>query len=79
MYDLVVRNAKHEVVYQWSEGKAFLPVIAEDELLIGERAFQIDAEIPAAVPDGEYQVEVWLVTTLGPQFAASAGIKVQAQ
>ncbi|HWQ56311.1 MAG TPA: BsuPI-related putative proteinase inhibitor [Bryobacteraceae bacterium] len=77
-YELVIRDGAHRVVYRWSEGRAFLPVIREDEEIVGERAFTIDAEVPGGrLADGVYQVEAWLTNMDNPQFAASGTIRVE--
>lgn len=77
-YELVMRDSAHNVVYRWSERRVFLPVVREDEEIVGERAFTIDAEVPGGrLADGVYQVEAWLTNMDNPQFAASGTIRVE--
>ena len=73
--DLSIRNQDQEIVYSWSADKLFLAV-QQDETLSTELSYSVEALIPATVPDGEYQVEAWLTTRDGAQFAASTVIRL---
>jgi hypothetical protein len=75
-YDLVLRDDGRRVAYRWSDGRMFLQAVQEEEVA-GERAYTIQAETPGGLPDGAYQVEVWLTTDENPRFAASGAITVE--
>ena len=58
-YDVVVRDAKGSVVYQWSRGKLFIQMVGT-VVVNGEQTWLI----PFAAPDaaGKYTVEAWLAS-----------------
>lgn len=78
-YEMVLRNPAGEVVYRWSDGKAFLDVVGE-ETIGGRRSYLIEGEIDAAaaagLEDGLYTVEAWLTTGDGPKFASAATVEL---
>lgn len=78
-FDLVIRNEKGEVVFRWSDGKAFTQVLGT-EMVLGERNWVIDVPLGTgntALPQGRYVAEGWL-TAEGPRaWSASAGFEVR--
>ncbi len=78
-FDLVIRNEKNEVVFRWSDGKAFIQAIGT-ETITGERNWVIDVPLAvgnAPLPQGRYVAEGWL-TTDGPRaWSASVGFEVR--
>ena len=82
IYDFVLRNDKGEIVYQWSEGKAFPAVFRTESHGYGERNYAL--LVPLAdktgrpLPAGKYLAEAWL-TTAGPRsYSAAAGFEIAA-
>ncbi|MGJ5814953.1 BsuPI-related putative proteinase inhibitor [Paludibaculum fermentans] len=79
-YDLVLRNAAGEVVYRWSDGKAFLDVVGEEFVGGGPKAYQIEDAIDAAaaanLADGIYTLEAWLTTGDGPKFSSTVSVEL---
>ncbi|WP_321473624.1 BsuPI-related putative proteinase inhibitor [uncultured Paludibaculum sp.] len=76
-YEMVLRNQEGEVVYRWSDGKAFTQEMSE-EFIFDPKVYEINGEIDAAMAaglaDGFYSVEAWLTTTEGPKFASATGL-----
>jgi hypothetical protein len=75
-YDLVIRNEKGDILYRWSDGKAFTLAIRTLTFGPGELNFLI--QVPLATPDGKpfpqgrYLAEAWLSTLNPKTYAASA-------
>src|SRR5574340_616264 len=75
-YDLVIRNDKGEVVYQWSRGKFFTLALGTEVIGPGEKNWAITVPLDD-IPNGHYVVEGWL-TTAGPRaYAASVGFDIE--
>lgn len=74
-YEFVIRNDKDEVVYRWSDGKAFTLALRSEEFGPGERNYGILAPVPAA--EGAYVAEAWLTTLGQRKFVASTGFEVR--
>lgn len=72
-YDVVVRNAKGDIVYQWSRGKAFTQIFAV-VTLSGEKSWVVAFPVPA--DPGKYTVEAWLSSD-PVRFRGQAGIEVK--
>ena len=74
-YDFQIRNEKGEVVWRWSEGKAFILVFGT-ESFTGERNYTELIRLGDAsgkpFPQGKYVLEGWLVTQPRTYFAAAA-------
>ncbi len=64
-YDFVIRNEKGEVVWRWSEGKAFI-LLFGIESFRGERNYTELIRLGTAdgkpFPQGKYTLEAWLAT-----------------
>jgi hypothetical protein len=79
-FDLVLRNEKGDIVYQWSEGKAFLQVYRSETYGYGEQNYAIlvplAARTGAPLPAGKYSAEAWLTTALPQSYRASAGFEI---
>jgi hypothetical protein len=78
-YDVLLRNDKGEVVYQWSAGKFFPEVVRRLPFGPGEKNFAIS--VPLTDKDGKplaagrYVAEAWLATQ-PRSYAASAAFQV---
>ncbi len=78
-YDVLLRDSSGRVLWRWSEGRVFPPVIV-DTTFEGERAWRV--EIPLRIlelplPAESYTVEAWLTTgEERPQFAAAAPLNL---
>lgn len=81
-YDVVIRNARDEVVYRWSEGKAFIQVFRQERLEPRrERNYVVTVRLAdkedRPLPAGRYTAEAWLATEGGKRYAATAGFEIQ--
>jgi hypothetical protein len=80
-YDLVLKTEDGQVVYRWSEGKAFTAVFRTEDFGPGEKNHVVVVRLAGKdekpLPQGKYIAEAWL-TTIGPRvYSASAGIEIQ--
>lgn len=71
-YEVVLRNAKGDVVWRWSDGKGFTPQLRNRS--VRELSYQV--EIPLQfygilLHEGVYTVEAWLATVQERRYAAS--------
>lgn len=81
-YDVAIRNAKDEVVYRWSDGKAFTMVFRNETLaprqerhyVVTTRLADKDAK---PLPQGRYTTEAWLTTEGGKRYAATVAFDLQ--
>jgi len=80
-YELVLRNQNGDVVYRWSEGKAFTMAIRTVEFPPGEKNWVITTRLAdraeQPLPEGAYTAEAWLVTTGEKRYAASVGFEIR--
>ena len=78
-YDVVVRNDRGDIVYQWSRGKFFTMIFGTQQVT-GESTWA--APFPVAdqggqpLPPGRYTVEAWLATD-PPAWRAQIAIQVK--
>ena len=81
-FDLVVRNEKGDIVYRWSDGRAFLTVVRSETYGYGEKNYAILAPLADAagrpLPAGKYLAEAWLPTSAPQSFSASAAFQIAA-
>jgi hypothetical protein len=76
-YELILRNAAGEVLYRWSEGKVFLPVV-RDEVIESGFLRTVPIELRDALPEGIYTLEAWLTAgAAGREFSASVAFEVK--
>ncbi len=79
-YDLEIRNERGEVVWRWSDGKAFPAVFGEEKFGPGERNHTILVPLAGrdmkTLPPGRYTVTAWL-TTEPVVYKASVGFEVR--
>ncbi len=76
-HELVLRNSAGDVLYRWSDGRAFLPVV-RDEVLNAEFVRTVPIELQSALADGVYTLEAWLTAgSQGREFSASVAFEVQ--
>lgn len=72
-FDILVRDARGEVVYVWSADKAFLAVVSEELALNNEYSVPLRLDLR----DGRYQVEAWLTTdSRAREFAGAVSLSI---
>jgi hypothetical protein len=81
-YDLVIRNAKDEIVYRWSDGRFFTMIYRRETLAPRrERAYAVVVRLAdktgAPLPQGLYTAEAWFTTEGGKRYAATAGFEIK--
>ncbi len=80
IFDLSIRNGAGKIVYQWSDGKAFLQVLQTVSYGFGEKNYALLAPLkdPAGFPlaPGKYVAEARLVNRAGGTYAASAVFEI---
>jgi intracellular proteinase inhibitor BsuPI len=75
-HELVLRNSAGEVLYRWSDGRAFLPVV-RDEVLDAEFVRTIPIDLQSTLSGGVYTLEAWLTAgSQGREFSASVAFEV---
>ncbi len=77
-YDLVIRDQNGNKVWQYSDGKAFVPVLGQAQAAKYEIVVPLNQLPGGSIAPGAYTVDAWL-TTMGdtPRFAASVGMVIQ--
>jgi len=79
-FDLVIRNAAGDVVYQWSDGRSFTEAIMQVEFGHGEENFVVETALVdrdgTALHAGDYQVEAWLTNSEGGEFRATTAFRI---
>lgn len=80
-FELVLKNEKGDIVYRWSDGKAFTLALMMIEFGHGEKNFVVEVPLAdragVALPEGNYQAEAWLATMDKRRFAAAAGFEIR--
>jgi hypothetical protein len=79
-YDFVIRNEKGEILYRWSDGKAFTLAIRSEVFGPGEKNFLIQVRLGSDVrpfPQGRYLAEAWLTTMGSKVYAASLAFEIR--
>jgi intracellular proteinase inhibitor BsuPI len=82
IYDIAIRNEKGEVVYLWSEGKAFTAIYLTARYRAGEKnwveAIRLADREGKPLPAGKYTVESWLTSNpVQKAWSASVAIEVR--
>jgi len=75
-YALVLRNARGDTLWVWSQGRHFLQALHQTVVDSG-LAFTIEVPLAQPLSPGFYTLEGWL--TSSPKFAASTGFEVPVQ
>lgn len=79
-YELEIRNEKGEVVYRWSDGKAFPLMFGEETFGPGERNYTILVRLAdkdgKPLPPGNYVAAAW-ITTEPRLYDASVSFEIQ--
>lgn len=80
-FDLVLKNEKGEVVYRWSEGKAFTLALRTEKFGPGEKNLPVVVRLAGKdgqpLAAGKYVAEGWLATMGQRAWSASAGFEIQ--
>jgi len=81
-YDVVIRDSRNQIVYQWSEGKAFTLVYRYEKLgPRQERSYVVVVHLAGKdgqpLPQDTYTVEAWLTAGNGKLYAATTAFQVQ--
>lgn len=64
MYDIVITDEQGKAIYQFSEGRMFTQALTERSIPAHDKlAFQEQWDIPDNVPNGAYDVTIYLVAT----------------
>jgi hypothetical protein len=80
-YDLELRDERDRVVYRWSEGRAFIQMLGQEEFGPGEKDYVIVLRLadkqgqPLAA--GKYTAVGWLTTSGQQPYKASAGFEIR--
>ena len=80
-YDLELRNEKGEVVYRWSDDKAFTMSLGQEVIGPGERDYVIivplrDKQAKPLAP-GKYTATGWITTSGQQPYKASVGFEIR--
>jgi hypothetical protein len=75
-YDLIIRNDKDAIVYQWSAGKVFPLILSQQISGIAELNYAISVLL-AELPAGRYMAEATIPRAEGKQYAASVGFEIR--
>jgi intracellular proteinase inhibitor BsuPI len=78
-FDLVLRNERGRIVYQWSENK-FFPQVTRREQVTGERNWVVTVALARegqVLPAGKYVAEGWLTTGDPKKFVSSVGFEIE--
>ncbi len=80
-YDLELKNERGEVVYRWSEGRAFTMELGEEIIEPGERNYVVTVRLAdkegKPLAQGKYTAVGW-ITTMGPRtYMATAGFQMR--
>ncbi len=82
IYDFTLANDKGDIVYRWSEGRAFPQVVHTETYEFGERNYAVlvplSDKASRPLPPGKYVAQAWLTTTPPESFRASAGFEITA-
>lgn len=80
IFDLIIRNGAGQIVYRWSDGKAFLQALQTVTYGFGEKNYALLAPLksPAGLPlaPGKYIAEARLMNGKGGSYAASAAFEI---
>lgn len=82
-FEIVLKNAKGEEVYRWSNGKFFTQALGSETLGPGERNWAETIRLAPEgatlpFPEGRYTAEAWLTTLDGEKrFSASVGFEIR--
>jgi len=80
-YEFVIKDEKGQVVYRWSDGRAFTLAIRKESFGPGEKVYaflvRLSDKDGQPLPEGKYTAEAWLTTTGGKPYAASVGFTIR--
>jgi hypothetical protein len=80
-YDLVIRDEKGQVVYRWSDGRAFTMAVRQESFGPGEKTYPFVVRLAdkegQPLPQGNYTAEAWLTTMGNKAYSASAGFAIR--
>jgi hypothetical protein len=79
-FEFVLKNERGDTVYQWSDGRSFLPVMRSEMYGYGEKNYAILVPLAAKtgvpLPAGKYTAEAWLTTSTPQLYRASTGFEI---
>src|SRR5215471_13665733 len=80
-YEFVIRQENGEIVYRWSDGKAFGAVVQEVPFERGEKNWPITVNLRDAngnpFPPGRYVAEAWLTTQGSISYSAKIAFEMR--
>jgi hypothetical protein len=81
IYELLIRNGQGDIVYRWSDGRAFNQMVQQVAFGPGEKSWPIVAPLQDAkgngLSAGSYTAEAWLVTNPPKRYVAQAGFEIR--
>lgn len=79
-FDFEIRDEPGTVVWRWSDGKAFLPVMGTELIAHGEKHYTVSVPLAdkggAPLPAGRYSARAWVTNLSPPRFEATAGFEI---
>lgn len=75
-YEIVIRSAKNDVVYRWSDGRAFTEALRGEEFGHGDHVWMETVPLQN-LGAGAYTVEAWLATMGGPRYSGRVGFEIR--
>lgn len=80
-FELLLKDENGNIVYRWSEGKAFTAALVAEDFGPGERNYIVETPLAnaAGAPfrPGHYTAEAWLTSTDVRRFTATAGFEIR--
>ncbi|HSW50391.1 MAG TPA: BsuPI-related putative proteinase inhibitor [Bryobacteraceae bacterium] len=80
-YDLELRDERGNVVYRWSDGRAFPMAMGEEKVGYGEKNYVVVARLTdkqgQLLPQGKYTAVGWITTSGQQPYKASAGFEIR--
>ncbi len=80
-FEFVIKDEKGQVVYRWSDGRAFTQAIRQESFGPGEKVYPIIVRLAdkagQPLPQGDYTAEAWLTTTPAKGYAATVAFKIR--
>jgi hypothetical protein len=81
LYDLVIRNANGDLVYRWSNGRAFPMLVQTIPFGPGEKNFPVvvslGTDASTSFPPGKYTAEGYLTTAGAKSYSATVGFEIK--
>ncbi|MCL5744201.1 MAG: BsuPI-related putative proteinase inhibitor [Acidobacteria bacterium] len=80
-YDLIIKDEKGQVVYRWSDGRAFTMIVRQESFGPGEKTYPFAVPLSdkdgQPLPQGNYTAEAWLTTVGQKAYSASVAFAIR--